>query len=114
VAGVSPADIKELQPTRLPLQFGDKIFLRLRIFLPKFAIALCCNKLPRQSKTFFRLFCPAQPCAITVAYVSKRAASGPPFVPGKSESTSGVKCVVLEIEIDACVGVRRWETSAGE
>jgi len=104
VAGVSPADIKELQPTRLPLQSGDKMFLKLRIFLPKFAIALCCNKLPRQSKTFFRLFCRAQSSAITVAYVSKRAATGCPSpsygVAGESGSSSGVKCVVLEIEID--------------
>jgi hypothetical protein len=103
VAGVSPGDIKEVQPTLLPLQSGDKNFLKLRIFLPKFAIALCCNKLRRQSKTFFRFFA-GQPCAITLACVSKRAANGPPSpsyrIAGESESTSDVKFVVLEIEID--------------
>jgi hypothetical protein len=102
VAGVSPADIKELQPTRLPLQSGDKIFLKLRIFLPKFAIALCCNKLRRQSKTFFRFSAgaAAKPSRIFLRVPQTARPSASYRISGGSESTSGVKCVVLETEID--------------
>jgi len=104
VAGVSPADIKELQPTRLPLPSGDKIFLKLRIFLPKFAIALCCNKLRRQSKTFFRFFAGGSleqsPSRMFLSAPQTARPSLSYGVAGEDESTSGVKCVFLEVEID--------------
>jgi hypothetical protein len=103
VAGVSPADIKEVQPTLLPLQSGDKIFLRLRIFPQSLRLRFVVTSSAGRARHFLDFFAgrslAQSPSRMSLSAPQAARPSPSYSVPGETKSTSGVKCAVLKIEI---------------